>query len=106
MVMHLKIEKLPLYLAEHASLRAHLSLMIQSCTCTMTYVNCNFTVFKIIILQRKFEVLELDEEVQAAITETEVLWRANFQKFVHCLEKKVSIKLFFGFALFSSIPNM
>ncbi|RRT64977.1 hypothetical protein BHE74_00004511 [Ensete ventricosum] len=46
-------------------------------------------------LQRKFEVLELDEEVQAAIIETEVLWRANFQKFVRCLEKKVSIKLFF-----------
>lgn len=104
MAMHLKIEKLPLYLAEHASLRALLSLMIQSCT--MTYVNCNFIVFKLIILQRKFEVLELDEEVQAAITETEVLWRANFQKFVHCLEKKVSIKLFFVFALFSSIPNM
>ncbi|CAL9122068.1 unnamed protein product [Musa textilis] len=41
--------------------------------------------------KRKFEVLELDEEVQAAITENEVLWRANFQKFVHCLEKKACV---------------
>ncbi|WOL14579.1 hypothetical protein Cni_G23359 [Canna indica] len=42
--------------------------------------------------KRKFEVLEMDEEVQATITENEVLWRANFPKFVHCLKKKVCVE--------------
>ncbi|XP_042416351.1 DNA-directed RNA polymerase III subunit RPC3-like isoform X1 [Zingiber officinale] len=41
--------------------------------------------------KRKFESTELDEETEATISETEVLWRANFQKFVFCLKKKVCV---------------
>lgn len=47
------------------------------------------------ILQRKFEAAELDEDIEATISETEVLWRANFQKFVFCLKKKVLILLYY-----------
>ncbi|MQM22930.1 hypothetical protein Taro_055989, partial [Colocasia esculenta] len=41
--------------------------------------------------KRKHEELELDKDTQAAINETEVLWRANFEKIVHCLKKKVCV---------------
>jgi len=39
--------------------------------------------------QRRREELELDNDVEATITEKEILWRANFEKFVHHLRKKV-----------------
>ncbi|XP_020264043.1 DNA-directed RNA polymerase III subunit RPC3 isoform X1 [Asparagus officinalis] len=39
--------------------------------------------------KRKREI-EVDSDVQATISETEILWRANFEKFVHCLKKKVT----------------
>ncbi|XP_074578616.1 uncharacterized protein LOC141835088 isoform X2 [Curcuma longa] len=42
--------------------------------------------------KRKFEAAELDEDIEATISETEVLWRANFQKFVFCLKKKVCVE--------------
>uniref|UniRef100_A0A1D1ZJI4 DNA-directed RNA polymerase III subunit RPC3 n=1 Tax=Anthurium amnicola TaxID=1678845 RepID=A0A1D1ZJI4_9ARAE len=41
--------------------------------------------------KRKHEELEFDKETQAAINENEVLWRANFEKLVHCLKKKVCV---------------
>ncbi|CAA6665735.1 unnamed protein product [Spirodela intermedia] len=41
--------------------------------------------------KRKHEELEFDRETQAAINENEVLWRANFEKFIHCLKKKACV---------------
>ncbi|RCV26736.1 hypothetical protein SETIT_5G270500v2 [Setaria italica] len=37
--------------------------------------------------KRKHEALEVDEE-ESIIAENEVLWRANFEKFIFCLKKK------------------
>lgn len=42
--------------------------------------------------KRRHEALESDNDVEAAITENEVLWRANFEKFVHCLKKKACVE--------------
>lgn len=41
--------------------------------------------------KRKYEAVEMDQEVQATITENDVLWRANFEKFINCLKKKVCV---------------
>lgn len=41
--------------------------------------------------KRKHEVLEADEDIQNAINTTEVLWRVNYEKFVHCLKKKACV---------------
>ncbi|XP_020264045.1 DNA-directed RNA polymerase III subunit RPC3 isoform X2 [Asparagus officinalis] len=41
--------------------------------------------------KRKREI-EVDSDVQATISETEILWRANFEKFVHCLKKKACVE--------------
>lgn len=38
--------------------------------------------------KRKHESLEVDEELNSTIAENEVLWRANFEKFIFCLKKK------------------
>ncbi|XP_072979255.1 uncharacterized protein [Typha angustifolia] len=38
--------------------------------------------------KRKYEALEIDQELESTITENEVLWRANYEKFVYCLKKK------------------
>ncbi|XP_008793119.1 DNA-directed RNA polymerase III subunit RPC3 isoform X1 [Phoenix dactylifera] len=41
--------------------------------------------------KRKYGALEMDQEVQAAITQNEVLWQANFEKFLLCLKKKACV---------------
>ncbi|KAF0916888.1 hypothetical protein E2562_014624 [Oryza meyeriana var. granulata] len=38
--------------------------------------------------KRKHNALEVDAELNSAIAENEVLWRANFEKFIFCLKKK------------------
>ncbi|KAG8055860.1 hypothetical protein GUJ93_ZPchr0001g29280 [Zizania palustris] len=38
--------------------------------------------------KRKHEALGIDEELNSTIAENEVLWRANFEKFIFCLKKK------------------
>ncbi|KAF8380250.1 hypothetical protein HHK36_027733 [Tetracentron sinense] len=39
--------------------------------------------------KRKHEDLEMDEETMAKVCEKEVLWRANFEEFIHRLRHKV-----------------
>jgi len=41
--------------------------------------------------KRKHEALEVDEE-DSIIAENEVLWRANFERFIFCLKKKTERK--------------
>jgi len=41
--------------------------------------------------KRKHEALEVDEE-DSIIAENEVLWRANFERFIFCLKKKIERK--------------
>ncbi|KAG0464123.1 hypothetical protein HPP92_020192 [Vanilla planifolia] len=41
--------------------------------------------------KRKHEVLEMDEEIQKTINTNEILWRANYEKFVYCLKKKACV---------------
>ncbi|KAM0930977.1 hypothetical protein ACQ4PT_000671 [Festuca glaucescens] len=38
--------------------------------------------------KRKHRAFEIDEELNSTIPENEVLWRANFEKFIFCLKKK------------------
>uniref|UniRef100_A0A0D9V451 DNA-directed RNA polymerase III subunit RPC3 n=1 Tax=Leersia perrieri TaxID=77586 RepID=A0A0D9V451_9ORYZ len=38
--------------------------------------------------KRKHNALEVDAELNSTIAENEVLWRANFEKFIFCLKKK------------------
>ncbi|KAM0898420.1 hypothetical protein ACQ4PT_021948 [Festuca glaucescens] len=38
--------------------------------------------------KRKHGAFEMDEELNSTIPENEVLWRANFEKFIVCLKKK------------------
>lgn len=41
--------------------------------------------------KRKHEVLEAEEDIQNTINTIEVLWRANYEKFVQCLKKKTCV---------------
>lgn len=41
--------------------------------------------------KRKHEVLEVEEDIQNTINTVEVLWRANYEKFMQCLKKKTCI---------------
>ncbi|KAH0463254.1 hypothetical protein IEQ34_007836 [Dendrobium chrysotoxum] len=41
--------------------------------------------------KRKHEVLEAEEEIQNTINTIDVLWRANYEKFVQCLKKKTCV---------------
>lgn len=44
--------------------------------------------------KRKYENLEMDQETQSTTTDNEVLWRANYEKFIHCLMLKVCATIF------------
>ncbi|XP_077251041.1 RNA polymerase III subunit RPC82 family protein [Tasmannia lanceolata] len=41
--------------------------------------------------KRKHGALEIDQETVAAISEKEILWRANFEEFVRCLRHKACV---------------
>ncbi|PKU76686.1 hypothetical protein MA16_Dca001291 [Dendrobium catenatum] len=41
--------------------------------------------------KRKHEALEAEEEIQNTINTIDVLWRANYEKFVQCLKKKTCV---------------
>ena len=57
----------------------------------LLYSSANY--LKSFFSQRKHEALEVDEE-DSIIAENEVLWRANFERFIFCLKKKVSTRFF------------
>ncbi|XP_020581932.1 DNA-directed RNA polymerase III subunit RPC3 [Phalaenopsis equestris] len=41
--------------------------------------------------KRKHEVLEAEEDIQNIINTNEVLWRANYEKFLQCLKRKACV---------------